>query len=85
MLLGPDVQPGVQPSWVDHSYRILRAGVWNYYAEPYDLGERAFRDFLKLARAGFHVTVSPSQARHFPGRTVCIEIVGPESAEASRG
>jgi hypothetical protein len=84
-VLVPKAEPGQQPRWVDHAYRIRRAGVWNYYAEPYDLGPDAFRDFVQLQEAGYYVIVSPSQARHFPGRTACVEIIGPESAMVSRG
>lgn len=65
-----------RPAWVDHAYRVrLVDGRWCYIAEPYTLGSDALADLAHLARHGFGVTVTADRARHYPGRTLAVEIV----------
>src|SRR5205807_1650590 len=53
------------PRWVDHAYRLRRAGdQWTYVAEPYEIDEAALNDLVVLSADGFEVVVTGSRARH---------------------
>jgi len=67
---------------MDHSYRVrLEDGRWRYVTEPYSLHDAAFADLAYLAEHGYDVGVTASNAVHFPGHTVAVEIV-PRKAES---
>ena len=71
------VDRGLLPGWVDHAYRLrLPDGQWCYVAEPYDLGEDALADLAYLTTAGFDVSVTAWEVRHYPGHTVAVRITG---------
>jgi hypothetical protein len=75
---------GALPRWVDHDYRERRDdGTWRYVCEPYWLHEDALADLASLAELGWHVTVSATRARHFPGHTVAVEIEQPEEGAST--
>jgi len=62
--------------WCDHFYRLRdrRRGEWVYVAEPYQLHDDAFSDFVYLREHGWHVEVTSWRARHYPGHTVAVVI-----------
>ncbi|MBB2499669.1 hypothetical protein [Amycolatopsis echigonensis] len=63
-------------AWCDHTYRLTdsRTGEWIYVAEPYQLHEEAFEDFVFLGENGWRVEVTAWRARHSPGHTVAVLI-----------
>jgi hypothetical protein len=64
------------PSWVDHPYRVrLDDGRWCYVAEPYELRESAFSDFVFLEGNGYRVSITAWKALHYRGHTVAVHIV----------
>jgi len=64
---------------MDHSYRVrLEDGRWRYVTEPYSLHERdVFADLAFLVEQGYDVAVTATNALHFPGHTVAVEITPP--------
>lgn len=69
------------PRWVDHPCRVrLPDGRWCYIAEPYRLDTEALADLEHLAANGWDVTVTAERARHYPGRTLAVEIVAKAEA-----
>lgn len=72
---------GWRPGWVDHDYRLPADDEHpeRWVAEPYSLLDDAFADLAFLDRAGWRVTVTASNARHFPGHTVAV-VIEPEGA-----
>ena len=74
-----DLHPdALLPRWVDHAYRVRLPGGdrWCYVAEPNELRDDALADLDHLAQQGFGVTVTCRRARHRPGYTLAVEIVG---------
>jgi hypothetical protein len=61
--------------WMDHCYRLrLPSGKWRYVAEPYGLNDDALEDLVFLSRAGWDVSITAWQARHYPGHTLAVVI-----------
>ena len=75
----PSTDEWWHPRWTDHSYRVrLEDGRWRYVTEPYSLHERdVFADLAFLVEQGYDVAVTATNALHFPGHTVAVEITPP--------
>jgi hypothetical protein len=59
---------------MDHTYRLRTPEGTVYVAEPYELDEDAFADFVALDKAGWDVGVTAWEARHYPGHTIAVHI-----------
>ncbi len=74
------------PRWVDHACRVrLPDGRWCYIAEPYALDTEALADLAYLTENGWRVSVTAERARHYPGRTLAVEIVAEATTCRSAG
>jgi hypothetical protein len=59
---------------MDHTYTLETPEGTVYAAEPYELDEDAFADFVVLGKAGWDVYVTATEAQHYPGHSIAVHI-----------
>lgn len=67
---------GRPAEWCDHFYRLYDTNTSEmvYVAEPYQLYDEAFDDFVYLREQGWEVEVTAWRARHNPGHSIAVLI-----------